>query len=349
MKTRSLPKPEGRYHVGTGSYELVDSDRPAKIGSEEFGRRIFIKFWYPADAAMTDSSEPEELWSQLREEAKMSGIARLLLRRAMRTRTNSHLDVPISNEVSQPQVLIYNHGMISFASENTMLMEHLASYGYVVLSLQHVDQLSEFRALEQQLPDELKKKQALMLKKIKTATGQERAELSSHYFRMAENTNRITAERAADIEYATTHLGSVLDSIPGLKTAERAKVVGVIGLSLGGAVATEYARTRPVSCVVNMDGGIFGKQLDVQISQAYLMVYSQHNSGANDLVLGKHANRFVKTESIEDTKHLNLHDISFIYPVLKWLKVTGRANPAEVIRQRNRLVGDFVDFREGVT
>lgn len=158
MSLRTLPQPPGPYHVGTGSRELVDLYRTSQIVSDGLGRKIFVKFWYPTNKSFTDDSKREALWEQLRTETNIPGIVRLLLRRAMKTMTNSYLDAPISAEVSPFRILIYNHGMISFAAENTILMEYLASRGYIVLALQHKEQLQEFQTLQKRLPEQLKKR-----------------------------------------------------------------------------------------------------------------------------------------------------------------------------------------------
>ena len=68
----------------------------------------------------------------------MPGVAKLLLRPAMKVLTSSYHDAPYAPPAGAPRILIYSHGLISFASENSMLMEHLASRGYVVIALQHV-------------------------------------------------------------------------------------------------------------------------------------------------------------------------------------------------------------------
>ena len=122
-----------------------------------------------------------------------------------------------------------------------------------------------------------------------------------------------------------------------------AEIVGVLGLSLGGAVATEYSRQNTeIRCIVNMDGGIYGEKLDIPITCPYLMLYSQQNSGSNDLALNTDGNTWIRNETIPDTKHLNFHDIAAIYPILRLLKIVGKANPADVLTKRNQLIADFV-------
>ena len=274
----------------------------------------------------------------------MPGLVKLLLRPAMKVLTNSYHDAPYATSAGPPRILIYSHGLISFASENTMLMEHLASHGYIVISLQHMDQLAEFQALQKAQHQDEKQEQARLQRKIKASSGAERAALWNEYFRIASNTNRIVSARCVDIEYAIAELETVMNVIPGVDAVPATELVGVIGLSLGGAVATEYAKQNGerVSCVVNLDGGIYGTQPEKPIDTSYLMLYSQENSGGNDSSLATTDGTELVRKVIPDTKHLNFHDIAAIYPFLKWLGAIGSANPMAVVKERNQWISDFL-------
>ena len=341
---RTLPNPAGSYLVGSTAGEITDLSRACHVASGNRGRRILVKLWYPAEASASSTCRQELLWEQLRSEANIPGFARLLLRPAMKILTNSHRGAPYATEVGPPRILIYSHGLISFASENSMLMEHLASRGYVVLSLQHLDQLAEFRALQQAQPEEEKQEQARLERRVKASAREERAALSKEYFSIASNTNKIVSARSLDIDYAVAELETLLGLIPGVDRSAAAELVGAAGLSLGGAVATEYAKRSGSAggCVVNIDGGIYGERRDQPIGQRYLMLYCEENRGSNDLSLRATDGIAITERVIPHTKHLNFHDIAAIYPALKWLRVIGSANPMAVVGERNRLISDFI-------
>jgi len=274
----------------------------------------------------------------------MPGLAKLLLRPAMKVLTNSYRDAPYAPLGGAPRILIYSHGLISFASENCMLMEHLASRGYVVIALQHVEQLAEFRELQKTQRQDEKQEQASLQRKIKASSVAERPRLSTEYFRIASNTNRIVAGRCADVEYAVSSLDLIMHGIRGIDGSSAGAPVGAIGLSLGGAVATEYAKRtgeKPRG-VVNMDGGIYGAEREKPIESPYLMLYSEESAGNNDASLAVSGGAEITRRTIAGTKHLNFHDIAAVYPALKWLGVIGSASPMAVINERNRSVSDFV-------
>ena len=68
----------------------------------------------------------------------------------------------------------------------------------------------------------------------------------------------------------------MLSCIPALNDDFSPEVVGVLGLSLGGSVATEYEKNHgPLPCVINMDGGLYGVHQGEPIGSNYLMLYSE--------------------------------------------------------------------------
>ena len=340
-----LPSPDGPYLVGSTTSELSDSSRASHLCSRDRGRKLLVKCWYPASETASDTCRRERLWEQLRDEPNVPGIAKLLLRPAMKVLTNSYRDAPYATLVGAPRILLYSHGLISFASENSMLMEHLASRGYLVIALQHVEQLAEFRELQKTQPQGEKQEQAKLQRKLKASSVSERPGLSNEYFRIASNTNRIVAGRCADANYAVSALERIMRGIPGVDAFSASAPVAAIGLSLGGAVATEYSKRADEKprCVVNMDGGIYGAEREKPIEARYLMLYSQENDGNNDAALAASRGAEITRRTIAATKHLNFHDIAAVYPALKWLGAIGSASPMAVINERNQSVSTFVD------
>src|SRR5215469_5564693 len=132
-----LPSPSGPHPVGSMTYELRDPDRPSRLLSPVAGRKLFLKLWYPAES--TPAALPELLWDQLRADDRVPLSARMLLA-LLRRRTTAHVRAPLA--VIEPATLpvLYNHGLVSFASENTSMMEDLASRGHIVIAIQHEEQ-----------------------------------------------------------------------------------------------------------------------------------------------------------------------------------------------------------------
>ena len=339
----TLAKPAGPHLVGTVAFELADPERTTHVASSDQGRRLFVKLWYPADRSAAKHRR-ERLWEQLRHERHVPAIVKLLLKPAMRVLTNSHVEAAYEATAGAPRVLIYCHGLISFASENTILMEHLASHGFVVVSIQHLHQLTELRALQASQSKAMKAEQSRIERKIKSSLRDRRAELSREYFRIASNTNRIVAARSADIGFVVSEMQAAMKKIPEVDHAAETRVVGAIGLSLGGAVVTEFSKRNwnQVRCVVNLDGGHYGELQEEPVRIPYLMLYSEENEGINDSALNAVSGIDLARNTIPGTRHLNFHDISVIYPVMKWIRAIGPADPRDAVRLRNQIVHEFI-------
>ncbi len=113
----------------------------------------------------------------------------------------------------------------------------------------------------------------------------------------------------------------------------------MVGFSLGGAIATEFAASDcRAAAIVNLDGGFFGSQQGELIAAPYLMMYSGESEGMNDALLPK------QTRSITGplTKHLNYHDISMMMPFLRYAGILGRAHARDFIELRNHEICDFL-------
>ena len=136
----NLPKPTGRYAVGTRTFYAVDRARP-DVFSEggRAPRELMFQVWYPAEKT------PKVRRAPFIADFKVGGpaIARrfgfppFVLRHVDLARTHSFLDVPVADHEAPFPVLTFSHGYLGLHSQNTWQMEELASHGYVVVSANH--------------------------------------------------------------------------------------------------------------------------------------------------------------------------------------------------------------------
>lgn len=338
----SLPLPGGPLLVGSVTHELRDPDRPAHLASSVRGRKLFLKLWYPADPmpeAMT-----EMLWDQLRNDGRTPPTVRWLLK-LVRRRTASQPGAGLAAAAPALCPVIYNHGLVSFASENISMMEDLASRGYIVIAIEHQDQLSELQALNRHQPLQQKQLARNLAAKIKRADTAERVRLARELYEASGNANRIALERSRDTVFVLDHWASIVANVPGGRVCAREPLrAHLVGYSLGGAVATEVARTdQRAASVVNIDGGMYGSLDRGAVRVPYLMLYSASNEAINDELLPDHATRLTAA----NTRHLNYHDVAGLLPPLRWMRAIGSAEPVSVLRWRNRVVADFIrDVRQ---
>lgn len=134
----SLPKPTGRYGVGTTMLHLVDPARADPLAPAPRARELMVQLWYPASAkghgaraaylpagvssrytafinAATGSTYPGDL---------------------LTFPTNSRDGAPAAGPGRRP-VLVFSHGYGVSAALYTALHEELASRGYIVAGVEH--------------------------------------------------------------------------------------------------------------------------------------------------------------------------------------------------------------------
>jgi dienelactone hydrolase len=341
------PKPDGPYDVGSVTHRLTDTSRPAHILSDRTGRELFLKLWYPSDANGEETvGDRECMWEQLSGRPDIPLPWRWMLAAPKRVRTCTRSLAPLACDVHTSRLTFYTHGLISFASENTSLAEALASHGCIVLAVEHVEQLPELQSLNRQQPADKRKRNAATAARLRKATPEERARMAPDYYKSAEITNQIVVARTADVSFALRHIDDIVERIPGFgKTKLDTDKIAIVGFSLGGAIATEFAASDGrTAAIVNLDGGFFGSRQGEVIAARYLMMYTSESEGINDALLPK------QTRSITGplTKHLNYHDIALVMPFLRYIGILGKARARDFIEFRNREICDFLLNRDDV-
>ncbi len=330
-------KPTGPNPIGTVVARLVDGDRAAFLDSQSSGRHITVKIWYPSTSDATDS--PELLWQEVRSDPRTPWPMRLFLT-CLRVRTSAVPHARVRSGLTTSAVVIYNHGLVSFPSENTSLMEELASHGFVILSVAHAEQYSELQALNRGQTSDQRHDHQKLMKRLSAAPTRGKAGIAPDLYRNAANTNRIVDERATDTSFVLDNLSEVIGQIPGLPAeAFRSPAIHCVGYSVGGAVSNQVAlRDNRCVSVANLDGGMYGFGEASDIGKPYLMIYSSDNVGINDRLLPPNADVF----TLPSSRHLNLHDVAMVLPGLRLIKATGATNPRKLIAQRNEAVLDFL-------
>lgn len=332
---RTFLAPDGPFRVGMVLRELEDGARPRHLAVDAPGRRLLVQLWYPA--VPPADARPVAVWQALREPGRAPWLVRGLLG-LLRYRGTAVAGARLAGAALRG-VVLYNHGLVSFAGENGSLVEELASHGFVVIAVEHREQRAEWLALERSQPPAQRRAARELQMQIIRADAAARGALARRYYEACANTNAVARERAVDAAWVLERLASLLAAIPGRDPAAGlASPVLAVGFSLGGAVASTFAScdTR-VAGVVNLDGGLHGLLDARAIRVPMLMAYSAGNAGLNDSLLPTQAQRVVAPE----TTHLNFHDAAGLVPALRWLRATGRADALGTLRWRNRLVAAF--------
>jgi len=134
MPVLTLPEPSGNYDVGTSAFSLMDEGRD-EIHTDDPNdkRELFVEVWYPGE--LEEKITPKSLWSELY--SGQRDVVKFTLNYLKRVKTHSYPDIPPAPDEGQFPLLLFNHGLQMFTSQSTLLMEHLASNGYIVVSIAH--------------------------------------------------------------------------------------------------------------------------------------------------------------------------------------------------------------------
>ncbi len=267
-----LPKPSGPNQVGVMNFELVDASRPELPGGDA-PRRIPVMAWYPAAEVSGEPrlyAKPKEFEHQVKPmrewlnfaDEDISGI--LAAYKSMRT--NSYEGGPVK-ELGKVPTLVFSHGGFAYLQTNTVLMEHLASHGYLVLSISHpgiayatlhengdvvpytqevLDAMmagsSDPEYLAAFTSDDIATRYEAHLRNIDTHA------LSPFFLQWQRDfSHTIDVLEAGGLPDKATSLVSLID-------VDR---LGVFGMSFGASGSATAYRDERIKAAVNLDGGIF--------------------------------------------------------------------------------------------
>ena len=137
-----LPKPTGPYPAGVRDFALTDPSRTGMFqDAPEQPRKLAVRVWYPAETV--EGCEVLPYFSRLEAETTARGLGDAsplgprFFPYLLYSDTHSYVDAPLRAGANNMPTVIFSHGYRGFKGQNTILMEHLASHGYIVYSVQH--------------------------------------------------------------------------------------------------------------------------------------------------------------------------------------------------------------------
>lgn len=137
-----LPAPTGPWAVGTVSFALSLPDAALPDGGVETGRRTMARLWYPiaADPPLApDAPWIERAAAVLPAMAATGGLPSFAFGHLALVRTHATWaaePAPAPDAGGWPLV-VFDHGLGGFRTQNTFLVEELASRGAVVAAIDH--------------------------------------------------------------------------------------------------------------------------------------------------------------------------------------------------------------------
>jgi len=138
-----FPKPSGPHSVGTIVVELTDINRKETfLGSPDEIRTLVARIFYPSKQGDNFEKYPY-LGNKMPYYQKFVAsyyhipecIAKLFLRGID---THSYINAPVAHEQSAYPVVLFSHGLLGLPSDiHLILLENLASHGYIVVAIDH--------------------------------------------------------------------------------------------------------------------------------------------------------------------------------------------------------------------
>jgi hypothetical protein len=345
-----LLKPSGKYLTGVSYLDLIDSSRKELFDDTgSIHRELTIKAWYPADKRNSPESYLEN------PDFIISNFGFTEIYRTLKTNSSRRIEAS-SAEHSYP-VLIYSHGWGEHYSQNTILMEELASHGYIVFSIAHhyeckfsfypdgriITINNNSNRFKQIMQEQMNPAAMEIFRKMTTASNDgQRAEI----FRETNNIMPLlmkgsSAYWADDNIFFINELGRINNADKIFKGKLDLDRIGVFGMSMGGIATNEVGiRDTRVKAGVNIDGAIYASATGEVIKIPYLFLNSQRYLGYGRLFTSRVANDCYSV-TIRNSDHYNFTDYA-LYPI-KNLSQIGTIDPKKPIRILNTLVVLFFD------
>lgn len=315
-----LPKPTGKYAVGTRTLHLTDERRADEHGVFPSGKReLMVQVWYPAQPLRNRLAV-----YRTRKETTLRSSYQAVLR------THSFQDAPLSQDQKAYPVLLFNPAWTGQRTQSTFLMEELASHGFVVVSIDHTYYSGLAAFPGGQITDS---RFAPDIGVFENSTIDEQWALGGKY-------TRIEAEDDIFVLDQLQAMNANPESLwHGRLDMNR---VGALGHSLGGAVAMQAALVDPrIKAALNMDGWIFGDTAQQGLAKPLMLIYegddqidalrpapgtetaAQQRYWAFDGEDRIHANTHLRQHggfrlSIEGTSHWNFTDRAMYSPLRRW-------------------------------
>jgi predicted dienelactone hydrolase len=351
-----LPAPRGPHTVGVTSFTLVDDSRDdALFGAPGRPREIYVQAWYPADAPRGHSApRPRTLWQEL----YRPPVLDVLFGYLGGMKTHSYEDLPLATARESYPAIVFSPSLGGIAEQNTLLMEQLASFGYIVLGVTHPHfglfttyadgsgaptHEKAIEAMTQQGGVDLR---AITARAERSGSELEAASIRLEYFEHGALLNDLMETWERDLALlldAMTTPGGAHTLAPVVAGHVDTSRIGLLGMSYGGGAVTQVCKSDArCRAALNLDGGLWGSKMRQPLTVPYLVLASPANAPffQHDLLTSA-APYYAVT--VEGASHANFTDVSMFVPLFRWLGVTGSIDGARAVEIMNVVATQFFD------
>jgi hypothetical protein len=347
-----LPKPTGKHFVGVTYLSFTDVNRKELFdNNQKSNREITVKAWYPSD----NKSNPEPYFLKAEVEFAMKYLQFPEIYKDLKT--NSSRDVPVSSKENKYPILIFSHGWGEHYSQNSILMEELASHGYIVFSISHhyeckfssfpdgrfiyID-MNSLRLQKSMREMYSPKVMELMQKMYQASNDEERMQVFAEMNKALPTLTESPKYWAEDISFFIDQLEHINNEDKIFKTKLNLDRIGVFGMSMGGIASSEISLSdKRIKACVNIDGGLNGSTLEKEIQTPTMFLNSKRFLGYGKVFTGR-SKVDCYSLSVKDSDHYNLSDYS-LYPVPMVKFLLGSIDGEKTIEIMNAIVPAFFD------
>jgi pimeloyl-ACP methyl ester carboxylesterase len=249
-----LPALPGSYSVGTISLEVIDHSRQDPYASTPQPRALMVSLFYPT----TDTRRPFAPYLPAELAAVADAYLQLPPGFIENIQPQAHLGARLK-EVPDIPIILFSPGLGAAREEYTILFEGLASYGYLVIAMDHT-----YDAALVEFPD------GTIIPGNPTLSAD------------AQSLDVRTKDSSFVIDQLSNE--TFITQIPGIvhRTFRNSKIA-MFGHSLGGTTTLSVLEAdKRVLGGVSLDGPIFGNEEELGTSKPFLLFGRDNHTRFND-------------------------------------------------------------------
>jgi dienelactone hydrolase len=255
VPTCEVPKPTGPFAVGTVVRHLVDPNRTETLADTHGPRELMIQIWYPAERPGTSKPAIPSADTATRPANSLAAFS-------LPCHCFATVGAPISAARASYPVVIYSPSWHGQRDQNTFQTEELASYGFVVVGIDH-----PYGSRVTVFPDGRIAYAELV--EFEVLSSEASLQASIRYI------ERQLAVRVEDVEFVARELKQFAKPGSGDPFSDRLDLnrLGIFGYSFGGAVAAQACFIDPdFKAGMNVDGSMWGDVAEAGVSQPFLFM-----------------------------------------------------------------------------
>jgi predicted dienelactone hydrolase len=323
-----IPIPDGPYQVGTRTYELTDTSHKELYSGKDEPRRFQIQVWYPSKPSTTDERAHWMNHAEVftRSISQYLELPPFFLDHLALVKLPAYKNSKIESASDGFPVILFSHGWNGFNAQNTGQALQLASYGYVVVTVQH-----PYGALVTVFDDgSIAKNNPAALPK----------DAPDEEYDIAAD--KLANQWAGDLAYALDFMTEQnnASSSPFHKKLGLDRV-GAYGHSTGGGAAIQFCGTDP-RCKALLGQDPFMRPVSTEVLESgvtqpaffmFSQVWADDKSSLNNRQFKPfyaNSNNAIGAISIDGTTHYDFSDLPLLSPLAPLLGLKGPINGKRV-------------------